>query len=82
MAKVRLNSHLEDAEVGDELYFKHTILGGDSSRNCKVARITKTLIVDDKGGRWRIRDGKRAGHVRSRGTLTCWQAHILVERIP
>ncbi len=81
MGKVKVDENLENAEVGDELYFRHTILGS-GDKGVKVAKVTKTLIVDSKGDRWRKRDGKPAGYVWSRGTMAHWRAYLLIERIP
>lgn len=82
MGKVRVDENLENAEIGDELYFRHTILGASDKKGVKVVKVTKTLLIDSNGHRWRVKDGKPAGYVRTRSTLTYWRAYILLERVP
>ncbi len=80
MAKIRYSDDLESIKVGDEIYLKHTIMGGMGVR--KVVKVSKTLITDETGNRWRKSDGRESGYRWSRATMAHTTAYKFIARIP
>lgn len=79
MAKIRYSDDLESVKIGDQLYLKYNF---GQTQIVKVTKVSKTLITDENGRRWRRDDGYPSGYRWSRATMAHWTAYKFIARVP
>lgn len=55
-------TRLSDLKPGDEVMILHRGMGGEDCEKRTVDRMTKTLLIDNRGTRWRLANGQESGH--------------------